>query len=53
MGGFSGSDPILTPDQLQNLVTSGQLRFVMIGWYTFETAKRKPRGNHLLRAGSR
>jgi 4-amino-4-deoxy-L-arabinose transferase-like glycosyltransferase len=31
MGGFSGSDPILTPPDLQRLVETGQLRFVMIG----------------------
>jgi 4-amino-4-deoxy-L-arabinose transferase-like glycosyltransferase len=31
MGGFAGSDPILTPKQLQGLIDTGQVRFVMIG----------------------
>jgi 4-amino-4-deoxy-L-arabinose transferase-like glycosyltransferase len=31
MGGFAGSDPILTPQQLQDLIDAGQVRFVMIG----------------------
>jgi 4-amino-4-deoxy-L-arabinose transferase-like glycosyltransferase len=31
MGGFSVSDPILTPPDLLRLVETGQLRFVMIG----------------------
>ena len=31
MGGFSGSDPAPTLEQLQALVASGQLRFVLIG----------------------
>jgi hypothetical protein len=32
MGGFSGSDPILTPPDPQQLVETGRLRFVTIGW---------------------
>jgi 4-amino-4-deoxy-L-arabinose transferase-like glycosyltransferase len=35
MGGFAGSDPILTPQQLQNLIDAGQVRFVMIGGARF------------------
>ena len=31
MGGFAGADPILTPPQLERLVASRQVRFVMIG----------------------
>jgi 4-amino-4-deoxy-L-arabinose transferase-like glycosyltransferase len=31
MGGFSGADPILTPDRLNQLVQQHQLRFVLIG----------------------
>ena len=31
MGGFSGSDPAPTLDQLQSLVASGQLRYVLLG----------------------
>jgi 4-amino-4-deoxy-L-arabinose transferase-like glycosyltransferase len=30
MGGFSGSDPVLTLKQLENLVSSGQLKFFII-----------------------
>lgn len=31
MGGFSGSDPAPTTDQLQQMVASGELRFVLLG----------------------
>ena len=31
MGGFSGSDPAMTVTQLQALVASGQLRYVVLG----------------------
>jgi 4-amino-4-deoxy-L-arabinose transferase-like glycosyltransferase len=31
MGGFTGSDPIITPERLARLVREGQVRFVMIG----------------------
>ncbi|MFC5829360.1 ArnT family glycosyltransferase [Nonomuraea insulae] len=31
MGGFTGSDPAMTVDRLQSLVSSGQLRYVMSG----------------------
>lgn len=31
MGGFSGSDPAPTLDQLESLVSSGQLRYILIG----------------------
>jgi hypothetical protein len=31
MGGFTGSDPAPTLSQLQSMVASGQLRFVIIG----------------------
>ena len=31
MGGFMGSDPAPTLDQLQSLVSSGQLRYVLLG----------------------
>lgn len=31
MGGFAGSDPILTPQTLEQLVQQKQLRFVMVG----------------------
>ena len=30
MGGFSGSDPAMTVDKLANLVSSGQLRYVLL-----------------------
>ncbi|MFC7583627.1 hypothetical protein ACFQYP_07500 [Nonomuraea antimicrobica] len=31
MGGFTGSDPAMTVERLQSLVSSGQLRYVMSG----------------------
>ena len=31
MGGFMGADPILTPEQLAQMVDAGQVRFVMVG----------------------
>jgi 4-amino-4-deoxy-L-arabinose transferase-like glycosyltransferase len=31
MGGFSGRDPAMTVSKLQQLVSSGQLRYVLIG----------------------
>ena len=31
MGGFTGSDPALSVEKLQALVSSGQLRFVAAG----------------------
>jgi len=31
MGGFTGTDPIITPKRLARLVREGQVRFVMIG----------------------
>jgi 4-amino-4-deoxy-L-arabinose transferase-like glycosyltransferase len=31
MGGFSGSDPAMTVSKLQQLVSSGQLRYVLVG----------------------
>ncbi|TMR15527.1 hypothetical protein [Nonomuraea zeae] len=31
MGGFTGSDPAMTVERLQSLVSSGQLRYVMAG----------------------
>jgi 4-amino-4-deoxy-L-arabinose transferase-like glycosyltransferase len=30
MGGFAGSDPILTPDSLSRMVQQGQLRFALV-----------------------
>jgi 4-amino-4-deoxy-L-arabinose transferase-like glycosyltransferase len=34
MGGYLGTDPILTPQSLERLVADGQLRYVMIGGFT-------------------
>ena len=31
LGGFTGSDPILTVDQFAGLVRSGQVRYVLVG----------------------
>ncbi|HYC07955.1 MAG TPA: hypothetical protein VEG29_08525, partial [Candidatus Binatia bacterium] len=31
MGGFTGSDPALTVDELKTLVTEGKLRYVLVG----------------------
>jgi 4-amino-4-deoxy-L-arabinose transferase-like glycosyltransferase len=31
LGGFTGSDPILTVDQFARLVSSGQVRYVLVG----------------------
>jgi hypothetical protein len=31
MGGFAGSDPILTPESLSRMVQDGQLRFALVG----------------------
>ena len=31
LGGFTGSDPILTVDQFASLVASGQVRYVLLG----------------------
>jgi 4-amino-4-deoxy-L-arabinose transferase-like glycosyltransferase len=31
LGGFSGADPIVSPDRLDGMVEAGQLRFVMVG----------------------
>lgn len=31
LGGFTGSDPIVTVDQFANLVESGQVRYVLVG----------------------
>ena len=45
MGGFFGSDAILTPPDLQRLVETGQLRFVMIGdtrRWTRRSASQEP-----------
>jgi hypothetical protein len=34
MGGYIGTDPILTPGDLQRLAGRGELRFVMIGGFS-------------------
>jgi 4-amino-4-deoxy-L-arabinose transferase-like glycosyltransferase len=34
MGGYLGTDPILTPEQLARVVERGELRFVMLGGYS-------------------
>jgi 4-amino-4-deoxy-L-arabinose transferase-like glycosyltransferase len=34
MGGYLGTDPILTPESLERLVVEGKLRYVMIGGFT-------------------
>ena len=31
MGGFSGSDPILTVEKLEKLVKNGEVKYFMIG----------------------
>jgi 4-amino-4-deoxy-L-arabinose transferase-like glycosyltransferase len=34
MGGYLGTDPILTPPSLERLVADGRLRYVMLGGFT-------------------
>lgn len=41
LGGYLGTDPILTPEKLAALAQSGALRFVMIGGFTL-TARNTP-----------
>ena len=40
IGGYLGDDPILTPSDIERLVTDRQLRFVMLGGFTLAPAKQ-------------
>ncbi|MDE5458577.1 hypothetical protein GWE18_38545 [Bradyrhizobium sp. CSA112] len=40
MGGYLGDDPILTPSDIERLVSDRQLRFVMLGGFTLAPAKQ-------------
>jgi 4-amino-4-deoxy-L-arabinose transferase-like glycosyltransferase len=40
IGGYLGDDPILTPSDVERLVSDRQLRFVMLGGFTLAPAKQ-------------
>jgi 4-amino-4-deoxy-L-arabinose transferase-like glycosyltransferase len=49
MGGFMGTDPILTPEKLAQMVKDKQIRFVMLGglWLNFQRMNAEAEENAL------